>query len=191
MAINELATDALNDASGEGEQLDTGEVTQEDAQAMQAMQRNAMELQQKKQALDQMRMQMMVIEEEEAEFWKTFDEHRDGAYYDAIVDEIQATPTYRLSTLGAITELMHQGVQIPQEILIRYLDIEESVKEEWQGMLGQQQNQAAQMQQAQQQFMVELEKLKGEMQIMKQKVANEGNVEVATIKAGAPAEGGI
>lgn len=175
--------------SPEGAEGEEGQMSPEEMAIAEAAMRNKQQQQEKQQALQQLKGTLETVKAEEEEFWKVFDEHREGAYYDAVVDEIQATPTYRLSTLGTITELMHQGIQIPQEILIRYLDIEESIKEEWQSTLGGQQQQAQQMQQSQMQFQMELEKLKGEMQLMKQKLANEGNLQVAEVKASVSAGG--
>lgn len=151
-------------------------------QQQQMMQQQA-QMQQVQMQQQALAMQLNQVEQEENQFWATFDSSREDARYDCTIDEIQATPTYKLATLETITKLMHQGVQIPQEILMRYLDLEEDVKIEWSGIVEKQKTEAAQGQQQQMQMAAQMKQMEEQVKIAVQELRNQGAMNVELIKA--------
>lgn len=137
---------------------------------------------QKSQALQVLGMQLREVEMEEEEFWESFENSRDKAKYDCTVDEIQSTPTYKLSTLQTIRDLMHQGVQIPQELLMYYLDVPEDVKEQWQAINEQQQQMQMQATQMESQAKQEVEALKGKFDLLQQQLVNKGMIDLELLR---------
>ena len=146
---------------------------QEEEQRM-AEEQQRMEIEQQRQALVQQLNQAIAMEEE---FWNTFDESREKAFYDCTIDEIQSTPTYKLATLETMMKLLHQGVQIPPQIWRKYLDLEQDVMDEWNMAEEQQRQEAIAMQQGQMQFEMQKEQIKAEVKLQLQQLINKGMVD--------------
>lgn len=137
---------------------------------------------QKAQALQVLQAQLQEVENEEQEFWESFDNSRDKARYDCVVDEIQSTPTYKLSTLQIIRDLMHQGVQVPQELLMHYLDVPEDVKEQWQSINERNQQMQMQASQIESNAKKEVEALKGKFDLLQQQLVNKGMIDLELLR---------
>ena len=68
--------------------------------------------------------------------------------YDVVADESKSTPTKRMANLQILLEMQQSGGNVPQELIIEFMDIDPEIKAKWQ-MLLQQQAQAAAQQQGQ------------------------------------------
>jgi hypothetical protein len=127
--------------------------------------------------------QLGMLKNEIEAFWAGFDEARDEARYDVRVGEVQSTPSYKLAILETLTRLKHQGVAVPDNVYIEFLDIPERLRDEWIESNRAQSEAAQAMQQQAIQAEMSMEQLKAQVKIAVQELANEGDIAVAQIRA--------
>jgi hypothetical protein len=132
---------------------------------------------------EQIMQQVQQLTEKIDGYWKEFDDGRGDIEWDVRFGDLQDTPSYRLANLATINEYKHQGHQVPDEITLEFFDIPKKTKERWLEL----NEQAAQAQQQQAQMAIQseqmLEQIRAQVKIEVQRLANEGKIDVAEIKA--------
>jgi len=115
---------------------------------------------QEAQAIQQQQAELKRLTDENEQFWMDFEKSKDDAIYDCKVDEVQSTPTYRIAISAQLMELAHQGHQVPEEIMVEYLDLPHEDKKKYLQSIQARREAEAREKQEERAFKMELEKMK-------------------------------
>lgn len=120
----------------------------------------------------------------EQEVWQKFELSRLDSKYDCRFGEIESTPTHRMAMVSLFEQFIHQGKNVPDEILMEYLEMPKDLKERWMAIEQQAGQSQQEMMQQQQQFQLQIEQMKQEMQLLKQQIINYGQLQVEAVRKG-------
>ena len=115
--------------------------------------------------VQQLKIQMIQIEEEEGNFWEAWDSLKDNARYDIQVDDTTNSTTYRLAVEQMAFQLSQNGGGFPPDILLEISSLPKSLKDKVVASYRQQQEQQQAMLRQEQQ--IKIMKMNQEMEIEK------------------------
>lgn len=118
--------------------------------AVQQLENAAMDVEQRIQA----------VQQEEKEFWMTFDDYKTNMRYDCVVDEQANSPTYRYAAREQLQQFAQSGFPVSPKVLIELSEIPKTVKDKLFAYIDQQEQ--AQQQARQEELQVRQQKLQVE-----------------------------
>jgi len=132
---------------------------------------------------DEIMKQVSILQTKIERFWHDFERMRRELQFVVKFGEgVEETPTYKLAYLNTFTSLKHQGQNVPDEVYIEFLDIPKRIKDKWLQSIQNQYQAQQQIMQMQQQHELDIERLRGQIKMVIQEMANEGKLEFEKLK---------
>lgn len=136
------------------------------------------EIDQFNQKVQDMKIAMLQLEEEEAEFWGAWDSLSENSKFDIQIDESTNSTTYKIATEQMLMSLNQQPGAVPYDILIEMSSLPKSIKEKLLNSYYQQQQQQQQMLQEEREMKMQVEQQRMETERMKAMAGMQGKINV-------------
>lgn len=136
------------------------------------------EVEQFNQKVQDMKIAMIQLEEEETEFWEAWDSLAENSKFDIQIDESTNSTTYKMATEQMLMSLNQQPGAVPYDILIEMSSLPKSVKERLLNSYFQQQEQQQQMLQEERAMKLQVEQQRMETERMKAIAGMQGKINV-------------